>query len=114
MCVDLVLLPDYPAVVRSVVIQRGGWVDISFDAHGYDEGGRYYRGQFATLEEAVAALEKYLGRPLEQWENFTSSGRYPEEPEALTSQATWDQLCSDLETSSELLPAQGSFKLING
>ena len=113
-CVGITLLPEYPAVVRSVILRRDAIVDVRFDLHGYEEGGLYYRGQFSTLEEATAALETYLGCPIEEWENFTSSGSYPEEPEALPTQKTWDRLRSDLVTFPELLPAQGDFKHING
>lgn len=113
-CVDITLLPDYPVIVRSVVIRQGGIVDVRFDLHGYDEGGRYYRGRFTTLKEAIAALEIYLRRPIEQWENFTSSGHYPDEPEELPTQETWDRLLSNLAASTDLLPKWEDFRLING
>jgi len=112
-CVDITLLPEYPVVVRSVVIQRAAVVDVSFDLHGFEGGGLYYRGQFSTLEEAIAALEMYLRCPITQWENFTASGSYPEEPEELPIPETWDRLRSDLEVYSELLPTSGDFKRIN-
>lgn len=33
---------------------------------------------YGTLEAVIRRLTDFLGRPLEEWENFTASGSYPE------------------------------------
>ena len=71
--------------VRSVRIQGHNAVLVEFDAWGYDEGGVYFRKQYADLLAAISVLEAYLGEPVEDWHNFSISGAYPERPSETSS-----------------------------
>jgi len=71
--------------VRAVRIRCGNEVSVEFDSWGYDEGGAYFRNQYRDLPAAVSALEVYLGDPIENWHNFSKSGKYPEQPSEASS-----------------------------
>lgn len=75
-CVSLELELKYANIVREVWI-RGLAVDVVFNSYGEDDGGPIYRKHYSSLQLAIDELEPYLKLALEDWENFTASGRYP-------------------------------------
>jgi hypothetical protein len=77
-CIDRSLSIDFPGFVRAITIREGKGVSVEHEVHGMDEGGAYYWANFPTLEDAIPVLESFLGRPMESWENFLRSGKYPE------------------------------------
>ena len=76
--VDVSNTPEYPGFVRTITIYDGNVVTVEFNAHGYDEGGAVFKATFGSLDEAIGAVEHYLGRPLADWVNFSRGGEYPE------------------------------------
>lgn len=106
-CVDISLTPELPHYVRIVSIRRGNSVWVRFRSYGYDEGGLLFRGQFETEEDMIESLEAYLGKPLSQWENFTTSGNYPDPPVGAKPEMTWDEI---VDTARRILPRRGNFQ----
>ncbi|QDU27861.1 hypothetical protein ETAA8_29520 [Anatilimnocola aggregata] len=78
MRVDVRPVDGAPGYVRTTTISEGNRVIIEFDVWGMDEGGLYYRAEFATLQEAVECVEEYIGRPLLEWEHADYPPRPPE------------------------------------
>ncbi|NVJ26125.1 hypothetical protein HUW62_33365 [Myxococcus sp. AM011] len=64
-CVDEVV--DFPGYVRAVRLLPVSRVSIQCEQFGRDEGGVYYWGDYPSLEDAVAAIEVYLGSPRSVW-----------------------------------------------
>jgi hypothetical protein len=64
-CVESV--DDFPGYVRSVYLFHDGRVRVEYEVYGLDEGGAYYEGQFATFEEAAAAVEFFIATPSPEW-----------------------------------------------
>ena len=79
--VDVSNTPEYPGFVRTITIYVGNVVTVEFNSHGYDEGGAVFKATFGSLDEAIGAVEQYLGRPLADWVNFSRLQRfYPSTP----------------------------------
>jgi len=81
--VDRACLCDFPNTVREVSVLRDLTVVVEFNDHGYDEGGPRYTKTYSEPEEVIAVLERYLGKPISAWENFTASGNYPPAPKTV-------------------------------
>jgi hypothetical protein len=78
--------------VRSVRIRGNNKVLVEFDAWGHQEGGVYFRRKYADLPNAVSVLAAYLGEPVEDWHNYSSSGAYPERP---SESSSWVEALGD-------------------
>jgi hypothetical protein len=88
--VDVMEVSEAPGNVRTITIHNDDRVTIEFQksqeyVEGGDEsGGLKYYAPYPELEEAIQDLEEYLGRPVEEWGNFTSQRYEPmvlEEPD---------------------------------
>lgn len=77
-------VPAFPSRVVDVTIFRGFRVQVEYHVYGFDDGGPRYEASYTSLDALVKDLEAFFGQGLEMWENFTASGRYPDEP------AGWD------------------------
>jgi hypothetical protein len=78
--VDVSLAAEFPGYVRTVALFGPAGVRVEFEPHGLDEGGATFEGRFGSLDEAIAAVEEYLGEPLWAWHNYSASGEYPHRP----------------------------------
>lgn len=77
-CVDITSLTDIPGYVRSVTIHKDYLVTIRYRRYGASEGGVSYSKKYRIIERMIKELERFLNKPLEDWENFNKTGRYPE------------------------------------
>jgi hypothetical protein len=91
-CVDIRLEPHLPGYVRCVRIHKHARVSLEFEPHGLDEGGLNFIADLHTLEQAIVFLETFLGTPLSSWQNFTTTGAYPERPPSVASSRTWEDV----------------------
>jgi hypothetical protein len=105
-CVERSLPPEFPGFVRTVTIREGYRVSIEYEAYGMDEGGAYFWGRFADLDEAVSYLEGFLGKPLSAWENFSKSGRYPDRDPNADPDEGAARLSQALATNAPCLPSR--------
>ncbi len=96
-----------PGFVRTVWLHRGGAVLVEFDRWGRDEGGLYFRGQFASLDQAVAYLEQYLGRRFSDWS--AADARYPARPAELGTPPSHERFLSALREGRIALPDPDHF-----
>lgn len=79
-CVDRRAVDELPGYLRHVTLRAPAQVEVEFLWHTVDEGGPTFVADAGDLDVAIVSLEKYLGMPLEEWENFSTSDRYPELP----------------------------------
>jgi len=77
-CVDRREVDALPGYLRHVTLRAPARVDVEFLWHSVDEGGPTFVADASDLDSAIHCLEKYLGMPLAEWENFSTSDRYPE------------------------------------
>ena len=73
--VDLSCVCDF---IRTITI-AGPRVRCAYDNQAsfeLEEGGFYFAATFGSVEEAVAYLEEYLGRPFGDWK-LSARGEYP-------------------------------------
>jgi hypothetical protein len=103
-CIDRALSIDFPGFVRTVTIREGIRVSVEYEVHGMDEGGAYYWANFPTLEDAIPVLESFLGKPMESWENFTRTGKYPDKPEGIDASKGHEKLKLAIAGGDATLP----------
>jgi hypothetical protein len=108
-CVDMSLAPEYPGYVRSVTLRAGNVVTVEIHAHGTDEGGPIFNASYRTLDEAIAAVEAYLGKKLAEWVN-ASAQAYPELPTGAAVEEGHERLRQAIATKKVLLPS-GEFQI---
>ncbi len=58
---------EIPGYVRSISLHAGNRVQVAFEVEGLDEGGAYFWGVYPTHDDAISALEQFLGKPVEDW-----------------------------------------------
>ena len=73
---------------------------VAYEPWGYDEAGLYLFGEYADLDSTIEAVERFLGLPLLEWENYTRSGGYP--PEPIRRELCFDRLRADF--AARILP----------
>jgi hypothetical protein len=105
-CVDVRSVEDSPGYVRTTTLGQGNLVLIEFDVWGMDEGGLYYRADFASLEQAVECVEAYVGSPLREW----SHPAYPSRPPEVGTPRSHEQFRELLARGGPALPACGAFR----
>jgi hypothetical protein len=108
--VDVSLVSDYPGFVRTVVLCAGCRVQVEFEPYGLDEGGAIFEGSFGSLDEAISALEEYLGEPLWAWHNYSDSGEYPPSPQGADLAEGARRLAEAIRGGQVALP-RGRFEL---
>lgn len=82
--VDQSLCVDYPGWVRTILIRPGFLVEIDYNPYNLDEGiNPGYEAEYSSLDVLVSSLEEFLGLKIEDWENYSKTGGYPNEPENL-------------------------------
>jgi hypothetical protein len=106
-CVDCRLTENYPGWVRTITIEGKTKLRVEFDVYGYDEGGLYITIEYTTFKTLIDELEKYLLLKIEQWENVTQSGKYPELQYEVNFQKSAHQLKQDLVNKKLSLPKGG-------
>ena len=74
-----------------------------------DEGGLYYRAEFATLQGAVECIEAYIGRPLREWQHAD----YPPRPPETGTPDTHRQFRDLLARGGPTVPACGNFRILS-
>lgn len=92
--IDRSIVSDYPQYVRDTIIYDLYSARIEFNDYNMDEGPLYIRVSYATLPDMIRSLESYLGKPIDQWENYNRTGAYPDRPEP-SQPAAEDKLHSD-------------------
>lgn len=105
-CIDVRNLSDAPGYVRTTTLHEGSQVAIEFDVWGLDEGGLYFRADFATLEAAVKCVEDYIGRQLGEW----GQSEYPARPAETGTAESHHQFRELLACGGPALPASGEFR----
>lgn len=108
--VDISPTAEYPGFVRTVTIYKGNRVSVEFNAHGYDEGGPVFNYTYDTLDDAIRALEAYLGKPLGEWVNFSRGGDYPPAPSSDEAADGEKRLADAIAHGRVYLPA-GDFEI---
>lgn len=84
-------------------------MSIEYEVHGMDEGGVYYEGVYLSLDAGLDAIEKFVGRPVEEWENMD----YPEWPDGVILERGHAALKEAIRTGSVPLPSAAKFVLTN-
>jgi hypothetical protein len=103
-CIDCILIADFPGMVREITICPKCLVKISYNAHGTDEGGLEFHLSYASQSELVSSLEDFLQSPLAKWKNFTKTGEYPDAPPATADGQNHRLLVEALKTNNVDLP----------
>jgi hypothetical protein len=98
---------EFPGYVRSVHLREGNVIGVDFEQYGYDEGGAYFNGRYASFMAAVEALERYLGCPIAEWQN--REGDYPVRPSG--SNEGGQRLIEALQAGAVPLPRGTQFEL---
>ena len=102
--------PEFPGLVRSVFLAKGSRVVVEYEQHGLDEGGAYFHGEYPSVEDAMAAVEAFVGRPASEWEDMEAVGYYPPVPEG-DAKSGWDALESAIRSGSVPVPPGADYKL---
>jgi hypothetical protein len=90
---------------RLVTLERGNRVVIELNVFDNDEGGLRFVADFETLEEAIAATEKFLGSPFATW---------PTGMESASAVVEHDRFKAALTSGSIALPDPSVFRLHGG
>jgi hypothetical protein len=106
-CVDCSLSENYLGWVRTITIESETELQVEFDVYGYDEGGLYVTIEYSDIDTLINQLEIYFNLKLEQWENFTKSGKYPELKDKVDFEKSGNQLKRDLVDKRLSLPNRG-------
>ena len=87
----------------------GNIVGIELQPHGSDEGGPTFHATYPSLEEAIAAVEAFLGRSLSAWSN-ASVQEYPELPTGVDVSEGHERLRDAVKNGTVHLP-RGPFRI---
>ena len=77
-CVDRSEVEGLPGYLRHVTLRAPGRIEVEFLWHTSDEGGPTFVADSEDLDESILSLEEYFGRAINEWENFSTTDRYPE------------------------------------
>jgi hypothetical protein len=109
--IDISESREFPGYVRTIRTIPDSSVEVEYDQFGHDEGGAYFTGDYPTLEDAVAAIEKYLGVPRSSWPQA------PVYPGSLSTDDTatgHDRLAAAIASGSVPLPPGTQWSLQDG
>lgn len=115
--IDVQEVPEAPGTLRSIMIHEDQDVTIEYQTcaeyvTGDSEGGGLkYIGHYDAMDELVEDIEEYLGKPIEQWHNFTATPFEPEilsEPNPEQNLRYFEDLVRDRRLS---LPRRGEFEV---
>lgn len=90
--IDISNVSAIPGQVRHVIIQKGNDVLIKFRPYQLDESPLIFRKHYPSLDELILDMEAYMGQPLEQWENHSRTGKYPQPGETAAQPLEWAEL----------------------
>ncbi len=102
LCVDRKLSIKYQGFVRDLTIVDKLKVSIEYNTYGYNEGGLTIILLYNSQEKLIDSLEKFIGTTMDEWENITRSGFYPDSPSNI-----------DFELSCKILKADLSNKCVD-
>lgn len=100
-------IPEIPCCVRVVTVHAGNIVCIRFRRAGFDEGGIRFLGRYVNVEMLVQEMEAYLGKSIENWHNYTRSGKSPFLAREDCEEFDWRKF---QKIAYSLLPQSGNFK----
>jgi hypothetical protein len=96
--------PGIRGYVRTVSIHPDNRVQIAFDVEGLEEGGAYFWGTYPSLDKLIAALERFLGQPLDSWSGALA-------PHGASGSPDHDALAQAIRDRTLQLPDGPSFAL---
>src|SRR5262249_16826867 len=112
-CVNATTIASYPGLIRAIWFMLRNRVCIEFISPRYfelEQGYRFY-SDFNTLEDAIKAVERYLGRPITEWVNITKHGLDDELLSDSRVLVGVRNLLHDIYENKVILPDRGDFRL---
>ncbi|NTX41721.1 hypothetical protein HUA78_45615 [Myxococcus sp. CA033] len=105
--VDVSESSSFPGYIRTIGIRAESVVDIDYEQWGYDEGGAYFTAKYPSLDDAVSAVEQFLGTKYGDWPSL------PAYPECAAGQAAEGHahLTMAIATGTVPLPAGAAWRL---
>lgn len=89
--VDQALCEHYPGWVRTMTIYPENTLVIEFDPYDEeDSGSPCYEGEYLSLDELIASLERYFDLDIAEWKNYMSTVKYPPKPDGL--EKIWEEV----------------------
>lgn len=101
----------FPGFIRTIYIQRESVVFIEYEQCGHDEGGAYFFAAYPSLNDAVSALEMFLGTPHDAWPDSP-----PDSDHSRTEQSSegHERLAAAIAAENIPLPHGAKWELIEG
>ena len=103
-CVHRCLLDKYQGFVREITIMKNNIIKTEFNVYECDEGELRIKAYYKSLDKLINALEDYIGENIENWNNITKSGWYPQLNEEVDFNQSGLELKRDLVNKTLQLP----------
>jgi hypothetical protein len=108
LCVDARLMDEFPGYVQTVTLLAPSTVTIELNPHGLDEGGPAFWASFESLDEAIASVATFVGKPIEHWKSVGCD--YPAAKQEANIEEGHQRLRTAIINKAVRLP-QGAFAL---